>query len=406
MPPIDSNLSLLGKRIVYVSVGAFAGIWRTIKQAHSASAAGAEVSFAGYESLIPEPIVRSGKSIHAVRGLKYTTSRQPLRVLRIVSNVLLHHPRNLWVEKTSQRLFAEAVSPLCPDLVQAVDLPSLDVAARIARATGAKLVFDSSEYWQGFVGNPDVAMGSAALTVLLESETRNISACDAVFATSDEMAEQLSLDYGIARPVTIYNSPPGRVAVSRPVNSPLRLVFHGGLSRDRNLEGLIRAVKLLEGRVTLDIHGYERTQDAAALRDLIVEMELTDSVTLHGPFDYPDLVPMLAGYDVGVLTHQMADENFRYTLPNKVFDCMCAGLAVAMSDSPPMRSLVEGEGFGIVLDSATPQSIAAGLRELVDDPDRVAVMKEAAVAASARYWWPAQGEKVVEVYARILEDRA
>lgn len=392
---------LAGVRVAYVSVGGFAGVWRSIKQAHSASDAGAEVVFVGYDALIPKPIASGQFPIHRVSGLKYTTSSHPFRVLRVATNVLFHHPHNLWVEKTSQKLFAEAAGALNPSIVQAVDLPSLEAAAKIAESAGAALIFDSGEYWRGFVDNPDMGMSASTRQRLLESERRNIGKCAAVFTTSEEMAQRLAQDYGIRSPLPLFNAPPERVTSYSDVSSPLRLVFHGGLSRDRNLPGLIRAIALLHGDVTLDIHGAERTQGAAELRALIDSLGMSESVRLCGPFNYSAVVPLLSNYDVGVMAACMVDENFRYTLPNKVFDCMCAGLAVAMSDSPPMRSLIERAGFGIALDPSSPESIARGLQELVDSPERVRAMKASAIEASEHYWWPVQGKKVVETLSDI-----
>lgn len=398
----DPTQPLAGKHVVFASVSGFSGVWRTIKIAQATREAGARVTIVGYEHIHPEAMEEFGFEVVKVRRLKQSASENPLRLLPIASNILLHHRRNVWVEAISQRFFADAVAALDPDLVHVSDLPSLDIGVRSARAASAPVVFDSSEYWEGFVENPDMNLPQERRARLLQSQSDHIGGCAAVFATSEVMSARLAADHSIPAPVVIHNAPPARVQTTSTAHDPLRLVFHGGLSRDRNLIGLIRAVALLDGRATLDIHGYDRTQDSEELKQLVLELGVGHSVRFHGPFDYREVPLMLTDYDVGVLTHQMVDENFRYTLPNKVFDCMCAGLAVAMSDSPPMLSLLEQEGFGIVLDPTTPETIAAALGTLVDDRGQVSEMKRAAVEASERYWWPVQAAKLVSTYSQIF----
>lgn len=393
---------LSGIKVCYVSVAGFAGIWRTLKQADSARSAGGHPVFSGYDARIPAHIGDSGFEVHAVPGLRFRTSHHPIRPLRIAANILVNNPYNRWLTSAPHQDLVADIVRSRPDVVQAVDLPSLDVAARAARRCGAALVFDSAEYWSGFVNNPDMNLDASYVDRLMGDERRHIGTCSLVFTTSDEMAERLVEDYGIARPVTIYNAPPVRIDTPCPSSQPLKLVFHGGLSKDRNIDGLIRAVKILDGKVTLDVHGFDRTEDADTLRALVAQLGLTDSVRLHGEFHYSEVVELLSAYDVGVLTAKMVEENFMYTLPNKVFDCMCAGLAVAMSDSPPMRALVEREGFGIVLDPDSPESIATALECLALDRGRVDEMKRRAVEASQRYWWPRQGQQVTRALEEML----
>jgi len=225
-----------------------------------------------------------------------------------------------------------------------------------------------------------------------------------VLATSDAMGQRLSEMYGIPRPLTILNAPPQRVEVPRPVSWPVRFVFHGGLSRDRNVDGLIRAMEALRGQATLDVYGYGRTTDAGVLQDLIDALDLGGSVTLHGRFAYEGVVELLSSYDVGVMANRILEENFEVTLPNKVFDCMCAGLAIAMTGSTAVRATLDEVPFGITVDPSSPETIARDLGALLQDPNRIMAMKRAAVAAAPRYWWPEQGRRLLEGMCELLRD--
>src|SRR5690606_24606948 len=56
--------------------------------------------------------------------------------------------------------------------------------------------------------------------------------------------------------------------------------------------------------------------------------------------------------------------NYRFALPNKLFEFIQARLAVAVSPSPEMARLVRDAGCGVVADGFTPKQFAACLRSL------------------------------------------
>ena len=315
---------------------------------------------------------------------------------RVEEQAFLDYVPPPWYTREAHPTLIDAVLRSGASIVHACDLSALDLAYEAAQRLDARLIYSMEELWVGFVNNPDNPASPEAAAGIIERERDLIGKADLVTVISDQMGERLMEMYGIERPLVIYNSPSSKVEVSRPVGSPVRLVFHGGLSRDRNIDGLIRAVSELREHVTLDIHGSSRTASEDELQQLIDDLDLRDVVRLRGAFAYEGVLDLLASYDIGVMSARIVDENFDVALPTKVFDCMCAGLAIAMTDSSAMRAILEEVPFGITVDASSPTSIARDLERLVRDPDRIAAMKAAAVEAAPRYWWPEQGLKLVE----------
>jgi glycosyltransferase involved in cell wall biosynthesis len=385
-----------------MSVGGFAGVYRTLKQAKTLADAGVRVVFVGYEGLVPEAYLDSGLDVVLVKASTLGSSEHPVWVIRVALNLTVHRVRNWWLDRRRHPALREAVGNTGAHFVQCVELPGLEVAHQAARRFGARLIYDSNELWSGFLQSPDMNAPSDFAARLLDVERRLIAKADLVLTPSDALAARLSQNYAIRSPLTILNAPPNRAESARPVSRPVRLVFHGGLSADRNIDGLIRAMVYLNDRATLDIHGFSRTVQAGALQDLIDELGLGSVVRLHGSFEYEHVVEMLKDYDVGVMANRVVEGNFDVALPNKIFDCMCAGLAIAMTGSTAVCALLEEVPYGITVDPASPETIAHDLGALVDDSGRIQRMKQEAVAASSRYWWPEQGKKLVAAFEDML----
>jgi glycosyltransferase involved in cell wall biosynthesis len=377
-----------------------------MKQADSARNAGAHVVFAGYDELMPASIRQSGHDTVTVPRADAPGSRSSIRALRVLYNrsirlvlVGLSRPR-------AERRLIDAVIGTGADIVQSVDLPALGCASRASSELGSALVFDSHEMWFGFLKNPELRVPWLRRLQMLRMERRHAPRADLVLVVSDEMGRRMSERYNLREVMTVFNSPPGYATAASPTQRPVRLVFHGSLAATKNVEDLILAMVQLKGRATLDIHGAALTLTEDHLRRLVREHELDGVVTIHGGFRYQDVLSMLKDYDVDVYCARMIEDNFAISLPNKLFDAICAGLAVAASDFPAIRELLQSCGCGVCLDPASPETVAQGLDMLIGDTDAIDRMKAASLRVAPDYCWEAQGRKVVERLAGFAGEHA
>ena len=120
----------------------------------------------------------------------------------------------------------------------------------------------------------------------------------------------------------------------------------------------------------------------------------------------PELVEAYAASAaVGVSPIVPSCLNYRYSLPNKLFQYMAAGIPVVASAFRQVREIVEGSGAGIVVDTTRPDAIARGIRTVLADPAEAAAMgargKEAVVD---RFNWEASAIVLRDVYERLEGD--
>jgi hypothetical protein len=116
-----------------------------------------------------------------------------------------------------------------------------------------------------------------------------------------------------------------------------------------------------------------------------------------------DLVYELAGFDIGIIPYRPTNLDYVYSAPNKLFEYMMAGLAVAGSDLPVIKEVLQSSGCGLVFNPDDPESIARTINLVMQDPARLTRMKEASCrAAKARWNWEVQSAPLVEEYKRLL----
>jgi glycosyltransferase involved in cell wall biosynthesis len=98
--------------------------------------------------------------------------------------------------------------------------------------------------------------------------------------------------------------------------------------------------------------------------------------------------------------------NHRLATPNKLFECLAAGVPVVAGDLPGMRQIVLGDpagALGALCDPTDPGSIAATAAGLLalDPAERRALRDRCRQAARDRWNWETEGAKLVALYASL-----
>jgi len=78
----------------------------------------------------------------------------------------------------------------------------------------------------------------------------------------------------------------------------------------------------------------------------------------------PEICEATNQYDIGLFLLPPVNLNYRFALPNKLFEFIQARLAVAIGPSPEMARVVRAHKVGVVSESFDPASMADSLNSL------------------------------------------
>jgi glycosyltransferase involved in cell wall biosynthesis len=174
------------------------------------------------------------------------------------------------------------------------------------------------------------------------------------------------------------------------------------LAANRGHEALIRGFALLvadrpDARLLLVGKGEAR----ADIELLVTRLGLRPFVLLTGYRD-GDLPSVLDALDVFVLMRAGSDESCRAAL-----EAMAAGRPVVARRVGALPEAVVHGTTGLLVDDDRPESLAAALRELLEQPARARAMGEAGRARALEMFSPARhAEQVEAVYRAGLAARA
>ena len=284
-----------------------------------------------------------------------------------------------------------------PDVVHAHDLNTLEAAARAARWSRAKLVYDSHEISPGL---PSVRDPEQVIRV----ERALIGRADVVIHTTPMRAAWAADTYRIAMPAVIRNVPE-RVGAVTPVDlasaagfAPgTTVIMHQGyMQPNRGLEAMIEAMSSLDGYGLLMLGGGRQRP---VLEKMAADRGLHDRVVFRDPVPHDELLGWTAGAWCGVSLLVDTCLNHKYSLPNKLFEYIAVGVPLIASDNPEIAAFVSEHRCGELCDPTDAVSIVAAVRRLAERHDEAA---RAALEAGERYRWENEEAKLLELYARLL----
>lgn len=204
----------------------------------------------------------------------------------------------------------------------------------------------------------------------------------------DGIADEYARVFHVARPDVVVNAQPRQPGQPR-ATSPgrIRLVHHGLSSPSRSIEVMIDLMQHLDPRFTLDLMLLE--PDARYARFLRRRAASDPRIVFRPPVPTAEIVAATREYDLGLYLLPPLNFNYRFGLPNKLFEFIQARLGLAVGPSPEMARLVHQHQLGVVAEDFRPATLARHLNRL--DAATIDRFKAAAHLAADALAWEAVG---------------
>ncbi|MHB8672563.1 MAG: glycosyltransferase [Candidatus Limnocylindrales bacterium] len=296
------------------------------------------------------------------------------------------------------------------DVYHGHDLSGLEAAGRAQRRNGGALVCDSHEIF--LESGTNAGRPRILKAWLARSERRWVRQAAALVTVNESLADDLGRRYGPSRTVVVHNCPARwdpptprpdliRTTAGIPIDAPIAL-YHGSFAAHRGLEELAAAL-LRPGleRVHAVFLGYGSQR--ALLDRMVLDPRYGGRLHVLDAVPPDELLPWVASADVGVMAIQASTRNHRLSTPNKLFECLAAGLPVVVSDFDEMHRIVLDDPSGPLGATCVPDDVddlARAIRSVVDlaPPDRAALRTRCLEAAHRRWNWETEVAGLLALY--------
>lgn len=233
--------------------------------------------------------------------------------------------------------------------VIAMDLFALAAASRIARHSGAPLIYDMREFY--FALGPLEGKGIRQ-RILTAHERRHIRHVNDILVSGPLDAEVVRATFALTfDPFVLLNTPPYRDVVPSPLRQRCAVsadtclaLYQGVVHHGRGIAPFMRAMSSMP-----DVHlaiigdGPARSE----LEQLAASLGISDRVTWLGAIAYDDLHAYTCGADIGLCIIEPVSMSYEYALPNKLFEYMMARVPTIVTDLPALRAHLTAYPVGV-----------------------------------------------------------
>lgn len=174
-----------------------------------------------------------------------------------------------------------------------------------------------------------------------------------------------------------------------PSDKKIIIIQGSGLNIERGIEEAIEAMLYVRDAVLIIIGDGDVIPSA---KIIVEKYELSTKVLFFGKRPYSELMQFTHYADIGLALDKPKSLNYKYALPNKLFDYINTRTAVVSSNLIEIEKIVKHYEIGCVIEQTEPKLIAAAINSLINNPELLATYKNNCKAAAKIENW--ENEKV------------
>ena len=282
------------------------------------------------------------------------------------------------------------------------DLDTLLPNFLVSRLKRQELYYDTHEY---FTEVPELVSRPRIQKIWKRIERWIFPKLKHAWTVNDSIAQLYSREYGINVDV-IRNVPATahtkttktRAELDLPEGKKILLFQGAGINIDRGGEEAVQAMQFLDNCLLLFIGGGDVIDD---LKKMAADLKVSDKVRFIPRLPFEELRSYTAVADVGLTLDKDTNINYRYSLPNKIFDYIHAGLPVLSSNLVELRKIVEHYNIGMIADRHNPGYLAERVKEMFSDEKRFDSWKENLKLAAAELCWEKEEPKLLRIFRDV-----
>lgn len=294
--------------------------------------------------------------------------------------------RNAWALATLKRLK--------PSLVLANDWPALVVGAECRKVSGCALHYDAHEF-ATLEFDERLFWRLVYKPMVVQLERAFIMEADTISTVGPRLADAIRECYSLPVTPIVVRNIPGQISLDQTFKTcwPLRILYHGQLLPDRGLEALISSVSFWKEKHHLTLRGDGPPAYVAMLQRMALASDCQGQINFEPSVHPDDVMPLAArSADVGVHFTPLDTDQRHFSLPNKVFEYIGSGLAIAVSPGADLRRIVDQHKVGMVSRDPSAEAIAETVNNLTCEA--VADFKKNARIAAETLCWETEKIKM------------
>lgn len=293
------------------------------------------------------------------------------------------------------RLFLFLLFTKC-DILLSNDLDTLTANFLVAKIKGKHLVYDSHEY---FTEVPELIHRPKVQKIWKWLEKQMHPKIKYAYTVCNSIAKvynkKYDVDFKVVRNIPMAN----KLSSSKTETNEKIILYQGAVNIGRGLEQAILAMHFIENaKLIIAGDGDIKPQ----LEELVETEKLQNKVEFTERLPLEKLVELTTQADLGLSIEEDLGLNYRFALPNKLFDYIQAQVPVLVTNLPEMKAIVKEYKIGAITNSLKPKEFAAKINDTLNNTAKRKIWKENLKIAAIELTWEKEEKILQEIYSNFL----
>lgn len=291
------------------------------------------------------------------------------------------------------------------DILLSNDLDTLLPNFLISRFRKIKLVYDSHEY---FTEVPELTARPFIQKIWKTLEGFMLPRLKNIYTVNNSIAliykDLYKINVKVVRNVPVLQKPLSqsktelRKELELPLDKKIFVLQGSGINIQRGAEEAVQAITTVGNGILLIIGGGDVIP---RLISMVQQLNLEHKVIFKNKMPSSELRKYTSASDAGLSLDKDTNLNYRYSLPNKLFDYFHAGIPVIASNLPEVASVINQYNAGIIIQSHQPEEIARCMNEMINDEQQYERLKKNSFTASRVLNWQKEEQTLLSIFSSL-----
>jgi len=264
------------------------------------------------------------------------------------------------------------------------------------------IVYDSHEY---FTGVPEIQNKALVKNVWMIIERWIFPKLKYIFTVNQSIAQLYKKEYG--KNLQILRNIPHKLPFKElkskselniPKDKDIIITQGAGINIDRGIEEAVEAMQYLEGVCLMIIGNGDVIPN---LKKRVLELKLENSIIFRGRMPYHEMMQYTQHAQLGLTLDKNTNINYRFSLPNKLFDYIHAGIPILATKVIEIEKIINKYKIGLFIDNHEPKHIAQQIRLALNNKKLNTEWKSNINLAADELHWGSEEKILKEVYNKI-----
>ncbi|MBI3501370.1 MAG: glycosyltransferase family 4 protein [Bacteroidetes bacterium] len=284
------------------------------------------------------------------------------------------------------------------------DLDTLLANFFAAKINGCNLVHDSHEY---FTGVPELQGRNFARSSWKKIEQWIFPKLKFVYTVNDSIAKLYKDEYGVDVKV-VRNFPlsatnkkfiyKAKKDLELPEEKKI-ILYQGSVNIDRGLLETVETMQYVNDAVLLIVGDGDILE---AVKNKTEKLNLREKIIFRKKVPFEGLKNYTACADIGISLDKDTNINYKFSLPNKIFDYLHAAVPVLASNLTEIKKIFSKYEIGIIIENHEPKHIAEKINFMLANTDKMKEWKSNCLLAAKEFCWENEEKILTEIYSRFV----